>query len=209
MIFGGFQPFTLSDYPSCIAAIAFSQGCNFRCRFCHNGSLLPMVSQRGQSFSSDEVLARMSHRVGKLEGLVVSGGEPTIHSDLPEFLGQIKGMGFKVKLDTNGSRPVMLAEVLRLGLVDYIAMDVKASLPLYPRMCGVPIATEIILESIGLIAASGVAHHFRTTFSKQLMPSSDLECIKAIIPEQSEHVTQEFQPRYALDPELRPTDCAI
>lgn len=208
MLFGGFQPFTLSDYPSCIAAIAFAQGCNFRCRFCHNVSLLPMLAKHDELLSSEDVLAKLAPKAGKLEGLVVSGGEPTLHQDLPDFLDQVKRLGFKIKLDTNGSRPSMLAEVLRLRLVDYIAMDVKGPLADYSRICGVPVVTDAISESISLVAGAGVAHHFRTTFSEQLMSSADLDRVKSTVPEGSKHITQAFQPQHALDPTLRPAACA-
>ncbi|NLV46967.1 MAG: anaerobic ribonucleoside-triphosphate reductase activating protein [Candidatus Hydrogenedentes bacterium] len=208
MLFGGFQPFTLSDYPSCIAAIAFAQGCNFRCRFCHNASLLPMLAKHDELLSSEDILAKLAPKAGKLEGLVVSGGEPTLHQDLPDFLDQVKRLGFKIKLDTNGSRPIMLAEVLRLRLIDYIAMDVKGPLADYSRICGVPVVTDAIRESISLVAGAGIAHHFRTTFSEQLMSSADLDRVKSTVPEGSKHITQAFQPQHALDPTLRPSACA-
>lgn len=167
-----------------------------------------MLAKHDELLSSEDVLAKLAPKAGKLEGLVVSGGEPTLHQDLPDFLDQVKRLGFKIKLDTNGSRPSMLAEVLRLRLVDYIAMDVKGPLADYSRICGVPVVTDAISESISLVAGAGVAHHFRTTFSEQLMSSADLDRVKSTVPEGSKHITQAFQPQHALDPTLRPAACA-
>lgn len=203
MLFGGYQPFTLSDYPGCVAAIAFTQGCNFRCRFCHNVSLLSLTPEERSLMTSHDILEKLQDRRGKLGGLVVSGGEPTIQPDLPEFLGQVKMLGFKVKLDTNGSRPDMLAALIHANLLDYIAMDVKAPFDVYARVCGVGISIEVIRESISLISASEIPHHFRTTFGRSLMSDDELDIVRANIPGRSRHVTQTFQPRNALDPLLR------
>lgn len=209
MLFGGYQPFTLSDYPSTVAAIAFAQGCNFRCRFCHNGGLLPLAPAHGSALTSDDILRRLDNRRGKLDGLVVSGGEPTIQPDLPDFLACVKTLGFKVKLDTNGSRPAVLSDLLKRNLLDYVAMDVKASFEDYSRLCGVQVSTEAISESIKLISASGVPHHFRTTFGLSLMSDDDLAMLRSEIPACSKHVVQDFNPLHALDPELRRPAYAI
>jgi pyruvate formate lyase activating enzyme len=204
MWFGGFQPFSLSDYPGCIAAIAFAQGCNFRCRFCHNASLLPLAQKKNNLMSSEDVLAKLMLRQGKLEGVVVSGGEPTLQEDLPDFLHQVKKMGLKIKLDTNGSHPKMLTKILGGNLLDYIAMDIKAPFNGYDAMCGVPVSSEAIKTSIHLVANAGIAHHFRTTFVEALLTKADLARIKAETPDKSSHIVQVFQPRHALDPWLRP-----
>ncbi|MCK5861506.1 MAG: radical SAM protein, partial [Candidatus Hydrogenedentes bacterium] len=112
MRFGGFQPFSLSDFPEHIAAIAFAQGCNFRCPFCHNGDLLALSPSEKRLYPEKEILNILSKRQGKLEGLVVTGGEPTLQADLPRFLKLVKSIGYKIKLDTNGSQPVMLARLI-------------------------------------------------------------------------------------------------
>ncbi len=203
MWFGGFQPLTLSDYPATVAAIVFAQGCNFRCRFCHNCTLLPLPSGGEGLMAEEEVVSTLEQRKGKLEGLVVSGGEPTLQADLPEFLARVRELGYKIKLDSNGSRPEMVKSLLREGLLDYVAMDIKAPFHEYARICGVAVDTDAIGASIALIAASGVAHHFRTTFVEALMTPEDLEEAKRLVPVGSRHIVQKFQPEHALDPGLR------
>ena len=212
MKFGGLQSFTLSDFPGRTAAILFTQGCNFRCPFCHNGELIPLgpnltppTEARSEQMppTEEEILAFLGKRRDLLEGVVVTGGEPTVQPDLVRFLRRIKAMGFAVKLDTNGSRPEMLAEVLAKGLVDYVAMDVKAPLEQYGRLAGVPVHPDTLRESIALIAQSGVAHQFRTTYVEPLLAAADLEAIRAEIPAGSPHKVQAFRPELARDPALR------
>jgi pyruvate formate lyase activating enzyme len=132
--------------------------------------------------TAPEVLAFLAARRGRLGGLVVTGGEPTLQEHLAGFLAAVKGLGFAVKLDTNGSRPEVVAELLAGRLVDYIAMDVKAPLPKYDRLCGCAVDGGAIRRSIDLIAASGRPHHFRTTFYQDLLGEADLETIKASLP---------------------------
>jgi pyruvate formate lyase activating enzyme len=203
MRFGGFQPFTLSDYPGYLAAIVFTQGCNFRCSFCHNSSLLDTAIPDSELLTADAILASLRSRCNKLDGLVVSGGEPTLHTDLPDFLVQVKQLGFKIKLNTNGSYPKRLALLIQENLLDYIAMDVKAPLQDYRRLCGVDVCETTIAESISLIAESGITHHFRTTFVSPLLSATELEHIKSIIPYHSRHITQTFNPYHAFDSNLR------
>ena len=203
MWFGGFQPFTLSDYPACVAAIAFAQGCNFRCRFCHNTTLLHAPVPGTGLMSDDFVVKELENRRGRLKGLVVSGGEPTLQEDLPHFLSRIKELGYKVKLDTNGSRPGVIQRLLKQELLDYVAMDVKSTMEGYAGLCGVPVSTDDIQASIALIAASGISHHFRTTFGAPFMTEEALTQIKSLIPPGSSHIIQTFKPEFALDPELR------
>ena len=200
MRFGGFQPFTLSDYPGRTAAIVFAQGCNFRCPFCHNGSLLSAVADERDLVPEEMVLAELRRRHGLVEGLVVTGGEPTLQAALPAFLGKVKALGLLVKLDTNGSRPEMLARLLRAGLVDYVAMDVKAPREKYDLLVGVKAPLDAVRKSIRLIAGSGVVHHFRTTAPPALLSARDLETIRRELPADSPHRVQEFKPEHALDP---------
>lgn len=202
MWFGGFQPFTLSDYPGCPAAIAFSQGCNFRCPFCHNGPLLAPPSRAMVLVSEAEILDTLLARRGKLEGLVISGGEPTLHADLPVFLEKVKRLGYKIKLDTNGSRPDRLAAVIKAGLVDYIAMDIKAPLEKYSCLSGVHVPTRALEESIALVAGARLPHHFRTTHVTPLLTPADIRAIVALVPAGSKHVMQPFNPANAVAPEL-------
>jgi len=200
MLLGGFLPLSLCDYPGKLAAVVFTQGCNYRCSFCHNGGLI--ARQPAISLPIAEVLADLKERRDFLDGVVVSGGEPTLHADLKNFLSALKELGFAVKLDTNGSRPQVLRELLELRLLDYIAMDVKAPLSQYPALVGVSADIGAIQESIALIAESRVQHQFRTTFVTPLQSLEDLTSIRAMLPARSTHLIQDFQPEHPLDKTL-------
>ena len=130
MRIGGYVPCSLGDYPGRIAAVVFTQGCNWRCPWCHNPALV-YPEQFTASLPEDDVFARLAARRARLDGVVVTGGEPTLQPDLPVFLGRVKALGFLVKLDTNGSRPRVVRELLAAGLVDFVAMDVKAPFARY------------------------------------------------------------------------------
>lgn len=200
MKFGGFQPFTLSDYPGRTAAIAFAQGCNFRCPFCHNGALLPVMVPEELLVPGETVLEHLKRRRGRLEGLVVSGGEPTLQAALPDFLRRVKRLEYQVKLDTNGSRPGMLARLLREGLVDFVAMDVKAPPEKYGLLCGTAAPLAGVRESMALLADSGIPHLFRTTVVPGLLDDHDLKRLEGFIPSGSPHIRQEFHADHALNP---------
>jgi pyruvate formate lyase activating enzyme len=200
MRLGGLTPCTLSDFPGRAAAVVFAQGCNFRCPFCHNGALL---SEGPGRIPEAEVLAWLDRRRGRLGGVVVSGGEPTLQADLPDFCAAIKARGFAVKLDTNGSQPDVLRELLEGGVLDYVAMDIKAPPPSYSRLAGVPVPWPTLAESIGVLAHCGIPHHFRTTVVEPLLTPGDLDAIGRMLPAGSTHVRQSFRPEYALDPALR------
>ena len=203
MRFGGFQPFTLSDFPGHTAAIVFTQGCNFRCPFCHNGALLPLLTPEENLIPESAVLDHLQRRKRQLEGLVVTGGEPTLQQALPKFLRKVKSMGFLIKLDTNGSRPEMLKALLDAGLVDFVAMDVKAPPHKYALLSGISAPTQAIEESVAIITWSGVKHHFRTTHVPGLLSHGDLQSIESMRPAGSTHVIQRFRPEHALDPSLQ------
>lgn len=154
---------SLIDYPGKVAAVIFAQGCNFRCGFCHNASLIGLGAPNSKSLiPTEEVLDFLKKRVGRLDGVVITGGEPTLQSDLAEFIEKIKEMGFAVKLDTNGSNPAVLGNLLTNNLVNFIAMDIKNSPERYEETCGYPFSKQI-KESIELIMNSGVDYEFRTT----------------------------------------------
>jgi len=203
MIVGGFQPFTLSDFPGRMAAIVFTQGCNFRCPFCHNGSLIPLQAGPGEGIPEPTILDFLQKRRGQLDGLVLTGGEPTLQDGLLEFLHRVKGMGYQIKLDTNGSRPEVLRELLAEHLLDFIAMDVKAPWDLYDRLAGVRVNRKKIEECISLVASCGVAHEYRTTYVQPLLSPETMESIRGMIPAGSPHRIQTFQPANALDSQLR------
>ncbi len=197
---GGFQPFTLTDYPGHLAAVVFTQGCNFRCPYCHNAALLPVVVPQERLMPQERVFAFLKKRQGQLDGLVVTGGEPTLQTGLPAFLKSVKSMGYRVKLDTNGSRPWVLASLIEEGLVDFIAMDVKAPLERYEKLAGVTVSTRDLEESIALIAWSRLPHQFRTTVVPALHTPADLAQLEAMLPNASPHRMQHFVPDSTLDP---------
>jgi pyruvate formate lyase activating enzyme len=201
MKIGGLQPVTASDFPGRMAAIVFTQGCNFHCPFCHNASLLPMDAET--LISEDKVLDFLEKRRNLLDGVVISGGEPCLQDNLAGFCRQIKDMGFAVKLDTNGSRPDILKELLAENCVDFIAMDIKAPLSRLPELTGSASHGPQISESISLIAESGVDHLFRTTDVTPLLSSEDHCSIKELVPPGSTHVVQPFVAKNAMSPSLR------
>ena len=197
MNIGGFQPFSLSDYPGKISALIFTQGCNFRCPFCHNGSLIS-VKDIGK-IKEEEIFFFLKEREHWLDGVVVTGGEPTIHKDLPDFLRSIREIGLLIKLDTNGSRPDVLRFLFEEELVDYVAMDIKAPMLSYNKLAGVKVSLKRIEESISLIVDSGIEHEFRTTEVKSLLSPEDIIEIKKNVPKGSKYCLQEFRPENALE----------
>ncbi len=210
MLIGGFQKFSLSDFPGRSAALIFTQGCNFMCPWCHNKSLLPRLPLNGTLYSEDIILRFMACRAGMLDAVVITGGEPTLHADLPEFAGRIKSLGYAIKLDTNGSAPRMLSRLIASGLVDYIAMDIKAPIDRYAALAGVEPPAGAISESISLIAESGMEHEFRTTFVDHLLSESDMDGIMSLVPPGSRHRIQEYRsvtadPRSAIGPRSVPS----
>jgi pyruvate formate lyase activating enzyme len=192
MAIGGFQPFSLSDFPGRPAAIVFTQGCNFRCPFCHNVSLWPATAA-APGAAPETILSFLAGRRGLLGGVVVTGGEPTLQAGLADFLAAVRGLGLTVKLDTNGSRPDTVAGLLSGGLVDYVAMDVKAPFSKYNQLCGCAVDKMAIRRSMDLIAASGVPHHFRTTFYQTLLSETDIEAIQTLVPAGSEFKLQAYR----------------
>jgi len=191
MRIGGFQKLTLVDYPAKLAASVFTQGCNFRCGYCHNPELvLPSMFQ--VPIEAEMVLSYLNERRGKLEGVVITGGEPTIQKGLTNFVLQIKNMGFAVKLDTNGSHPDILASLIELKLIDYIAMDIKSSLARYKDITGSDGIVLKILESVELIINSGIPYQFRTTLVKEYCSHEDLRDIQQLIGKAKHYVLQPF-----------------
>ena len=163
MRLGGIQKLTLLDYPGVVACTVFTLGCNMRCPFCHN-SLLVTKTDEAEEYPVEDFFAFLEKRRGILDGVCVTGGEPLIHSDAGEFIAKIKALGYKVKLDTNGSFPEKLEEILKSGNVDYVAMDIKNSPEKYAETVGIPgFDVSKIQRSIEIIRSSGVEYEFRTT----------------------------------------------
>lgn len=191
MRIGGFQRLTLADFPGKVAATVFVQGCNFRCGFCHNPELVdPQLFQK--PLLAQEILDYLQDHRGKLQGVVITGGEPTVQEGLADFIVQIKGMGFAVKLDTNGSQPEVLRSLLERRLIDYIAMDIKSSLSKYPQVTATDWDTDKIKESIDLIVRSGIPYQFRTTLVKEFCSHEDLSDIQHLIEQADHYVLQPF-----------------
>ena len=172
----GLQKLTLLDYPGRLAATVFLGGCNMRCPFCHNASLV--VRPDNTEITEDELFAFLESRRGKLSGVCVTGGEPTLNRELPSFISKIRALGYSVKLDTNGTHPEMLESLIRDGLVDYVAMDIKTSIENYGRVSGIPdIDTSKIERSIDLLLSGTVPYEFRTTVVRELHTAPDFYSI--------------------------------
>ncbi len=201
MIIGGFQKVSLSDFPGKISAIVFTRGCNFRCPYCHNPELVEpdsYVTPLGEA----KILSFLKSRRGRIQGIVITGGEPTIHEDLPEFIRKVREMGCAVKLDTNGSNPALLERIISLDLVEYVALDVKAPLRLYSSVARVPVNTGDILRSIRLVIESGIPHEMRTTYLESLLSVDDVREIAEMVKGCGLLVVQSFRPTKALDPAM-------
>jgi pyruvate formate lyase activating enzyme len=194
---GGLLKTSFSDFPGRIAAVVYTRGCDLRCPFCHNPDL---VSGAGPVLPIDEVMAFLRKRQGQLDGVVVTGGEPLLQEDLADFLGQVRALGFETKLDTNGTRPGVLAGLLDAGLVDYLAMDVKAQPARYADVTGVAVAAERIERSIRYALDSGVPHEFRTTVVQPLVGAADIHAIGELIAGCERYALQPFVPGRTLDP---------
>lgn len=180
MKLGGLVKFTLIDFPGRPAAIVFTQGCNFRCRYCHNPELVyPHLFE--EPMPEEEVMAFLKRRQGTLEGVVISGGEPTLQEDLTRFMAAIKALGYQIKLDTNGTRPDVLKELIEKKLVDFIAMDLKAPLTKYAAITGVEANSTVIRQSMDLIVKSGLEYQFRTTYDKEVLNDNDIAALSAAV----------------------------
>lgn len=200
MDIGHLQKFSLIDYPGRICAVVFTTGCNFRCPWCHNPDLVRGLPPE-ELVPVDSVFEFLKSRRGKLGGLVITGGEPTLQGErLLSFAATVKDLGFPVKVDTNGSRPVVLRELIGRGLVDFIAMDVKATREAYPAVVGVSVNTDAIDESIDLVMASGLDYEFRTTLVTPLLAPDDIERTAERLVGARRYVLQRFVPSTSLDP---------
>jgi len=190
MKIGGFQKTSLLDYPDCISAIIWTSGCNFRCPFCYNKSLALGTAKK---FDEQEILSFLSQRKGLLEAVVISGGEPLLQDGLVDFLKKIKELGYLVKIDTNGSFPERLHEILDKNLVDYVAMDVKAPQSKYHMLAGVEVDLSKIEESITLIKSKAPAYEFKTTFVPGLLKKEDIVEIGQWLDGATRYYLQQFK----------------
>ena len=191
-IISGIKKTSLLDYPDKISAIVFTQGCNFRCGYCHNPGLL-QVNSKQDIYSVDVFFEFLKNRVGKLDGVVITGGEATLQKDLIPFMQEVKKLGFLIKLDTNGYRPDVVQDVINQGLVDYFAMDIKAPWDKYSFVTNVDIDTDKIVKSIDLIMKSNIPYEFRTTVMKSQLTYDDFEKIGELIKGADRYYLQKFE----------------
>ena len=223
MIIGGLIKTSLVDYPGKISAIIFTGGCSFACHFCYNPLLVKpfnvanetSLNTRGHLrkletestptlISEGDLFQFLEKRVGQLDALVITGGEPTIQADLPEFIEKVKALGYKVKLDTNGTNPKMLAQLVKDGVLDYIAMDLKGPEAKYAKIVGVPVDFKKIAESVKIIMSSGLPYEFRTTVVPGYLEPKDIEKMGEIIAGADKWYLQKFKSDTALvDPQLQ------
>lgn len=197
MVFGGVQKTSLIDYPGNICDTVFLTGCNFRCPYCHNRELVLGVVAFDSSWP--EILAGLGARAHLLDGVCFSGGEPTLHKELPDWCAQVKELGLSVKVDTNGSNPELLEHLISKGLVDYVAMDVKAPKEKYPKVVRMPLDLSKIQRSIDLLRANDVSYEFRTTVPRSLLGEAELLAMGRWLDGAACWVLQRYRPEHRLD----------
>ncbi len=192
MNISGFQKMTLLDFPGVVACTLFTSGCNFRCPFCHNASLVTHIDNSIR-YSEEEVLEYLEKRKGVLDGVCITGGEPLLQGDIAEFLGKIKEMGYLIKLDTNGSFPEKLVSLVEKGLVDYVAMDIKNSKEKYAETTGkADLDISAIEKSVSFLMSGKVDYEFRTTVVKELHSEEDIENIALWLKGAKKYFLQNF-----------------
>ncbi len=192
MKISGLNKLTVLDFPQHVACIVFTCGCNFRCPFCHNAALVTHT-QDAENFSEDEIFDYLKKRQGILDGVVITGGEPLIHNDIDVFMQKIKDLGYKIKLDTNGTNPEKLKELVEKGLVDYVAMDVKNCKEKYNQTAGCEnIDLSKIEESIEFLLLDKVDYEFRTTVVQELHTVQDIEALAKWIKGAKRYFLQNF-----------------
>ena len=191
MSIGGFQKFSFIDYPDKISAVIFTQGCNFACGYCHNPELVP--KQNNTQISFDEILSFLKTRVGKLEAVTITGGEPLLQKSIFSVCRAIKELGFLVKVDTNGAFPQRLKTLIDNQLVDYVAMDIKTSFKNYKSVVRAHLDLTLIEQSIDILLNSRIAYEFRTTLVKGLIKPEDIQWIMRRIKTADVYYLQQFQ----------------
>ncbi|MBQ7336833.1 MAG: anaerobic ribonucleoside-triphosphate reductase activating protein [Clostridia bacterium] len=192
MLIKGLAKLTLLDYPGCVACTVFTGGCNFKCPFCHNASLALRAAAL-PSIPEEEVFELLRRRRGILDGICVSGGEPLLHPDLPEFLKKIKALGYRIKLDTNGAYPDRLGALIDHGLIDMVAMDIKNAPDKYPLTVGLPsFDMAPVRESAALLMRGTLPYEFRTTVVREFHEKEDFEAIGTWIRGAAAYYLQSF-----------------
>ncbi len=201
MIIGGFQKVSLIDYPGKVASVVFTRGCNFRCGYCHNPELV-LPGFFNEPVNAETIFTYLKTRIGKIDGVVITGGEPTIHHDLLEFILKIKELGYLVKLDTNGTYPDTIETLLFMSAIDFIAMDIKAPLMKYPNITNTICDTSKIKKSVEIILNSGIEYEFRTTIVKDELCNGDIVEISRMIKNAKNYFVQNFNKTKVIDAAL-------
>ena len=191
MKISGLQKLTLLDFPGKMACTVFTYGCNFRCPFCHNALLV--TEENSDNISEDEFFAFLKKRQGILEGVCISGGEPTLQKDLYDFIKKVRALGYAIKLDTNGSNPRLLETLLKENLIDYVAMDIKNSPEKYSLTCGCEVDISAIRESVSLLKESNIDYEFRTTTVREYHTEEDFQSIADWLRGDSRYFLQHFE----------------
>mgnify|MGYP003368000665 FL=1 len=190
MLISGFDKVTLLNYPGLVACTIFTKGCNLKCPFCHNSSL---ISGNDDTYiDEDEIFKYLNKRKNIIEGVCISGGEPLLQKDIKEFIRKIKSLGLKVKLDTNGTNPDLILSLINDNLLDYIAMDIKNIKSKYELTSGAKVKIDNILKSINIIENSGIDYEFRTTIIKEIHTLSDIDYISKKLDKKSKYYIQNF-----------------
>ncbi len=203
MVIAGLQKLSLLDYPKTPCAIIFTQGCSFRCAFCHNPELIPM--EGGIRIETEEVFAKLEAHKKMVDAVTITGGEPTLQKDLPEFMSKLKERGFKVKLDTNGVTPSMVKRIIGEKLADYFAMDLKQRWEKYDEVVrvGAPGLIERVKETMGLIQDSGIPHEFRTTILPHSHSADDFMAMAGYLKDGEKYFIQDIRFEVTLEPGLK------
>ena len=190
MLISGFDKVTLLNYPGLVACTIFTKGCNLKCPFCHNSSL---ISGNDDTYiDEDEIFKYLNKRKNIIEGVCISGGEPLLQKDIKEFIRKIKSLGLKVKLDTNGTNPDLMLSLINDNLLDYIAMEIKNIKSKYELTSGAKVKIDNILKSINIIENSGIDYEFRTTIIKEFHTLSDIDYISKKLDKKSKYYIQNF-----------------
>ena len=196
MHIAGYLMQSFSDFPGVPCAVLFTPGCTFRCGYCHNPGIIDPA--HAEKHDEKVLMERLSQAKWALEGVVITGGEPTLQNDLPLFCSQLKEIGYKVKLDTNGTNPAMVKKLMAERLVDYVAMDMKAPYEKYPLITGNDL-THHVKETAGMILHGRLDHEFRTTFCPDVLTDGDVHSIVQQISGAKRYALQQFRPTRCLD----------
>ena len=193
-IFAGLQKLTLLDFPGYVACTLFTRGCNMRCPFCHNSSLVTRADKQ-KMYSNEEIMGFLKKRKGILDGVAITGGEPTLMCALPDFMAEVRKLGYKIKLDTNGTNPEMLSSIIERRLVDYVAMDIKNSREKYGQTVGYTADYDLskIDESISILMSDKVDFEFRTTISRTFHTENDVVKIGEWLAGKEKFFLQQFK----------------